>query len=126
MITLTEKQTIIQLHLEGMSKRKIAGKMKKSRNTVAKYIREFERSKQEDVRNLPFTEEILKPPTYKKREGKKRVLTEEIKTKLRGYIKDNEWKRKHYMVKQQMKIVDMHEKLIDTGHSISYTTVRIS
>lgn len=124
MITLTEKQTIIQLHLEGMSKRKIAGKMKKSRNTVAKYIREFERSKQEDVRNLPFTEEILKPPTYKKREGKKRVLTEEIKTKLRGYIKDNEWKRKHYMVKQQMKIVDMHEKLIDTGHSISYTTVR--
>lgn len=124
MITLTEKQTIIQLHLEGMSQRKIAYRMKKSRNTVAKYIREFERSKQEDVRNLPFTEEILKPPAYKKRQGKKRVLTEEIQTKLRGYIKDNEWKRKHNMGKQQMKMVDMHEELVNAGHVISYTTVR--
>jgi len=45
---LTEKQTIIQLHLEGLSKRKIAKKMNKSRNTVAKYIQEFENSKLED------------------------------------------------------------------------------
>lgn len=124
MITLTEKQTIIQLHLEGMSKRKIAKKMKKSRNTVAKYIQEFENSKEKDVRNLPLTEEILKPPTYKKRRGRKRVLTDEIKTKLRGYIRDNEWKRKHYMGKQQMKMIDMHEELLNDGHLISYTTVR--
>lgn len=121
---MTEKQTIIQFYLEGMSKRKIAQKMKKSRNTVTKYIREFEKSKQGDVRNLPFTEEILNPPTYKKRKGRKRLLTEEIKTKLRRYIKDNEWKRKHYMGKQQMKMIDMHEKLLEDGHSISYTTVR--
>ncbi|MFA8438734.1 helix-turn-helix domain-containing protein [Pueribacillus sp. YX66] len=89
MITLTEKQTIIQLHLEEMSKRKIAKKMKKSRNTVAKYIQEFENSKEEDVRNLPFTEEILKPPTYKKRQGKKRVLTENyvaILKKMNGNV----------------------------------------
>lgn len=124
MITLTEKQIIIQLHLEGMSKREITKKMKKSRNTVRKYIREFENSRKEDVRNLPFTEEILKPPSYKKRRGRKRVLTEEIKATLRGYIKDNEWKRKHYMGKQQMKIIDMHEKLVNDGHVISYTTVR--
>lgn len=63
-ITLTEKQTIIQLYVEGMSQRKIAKKMNKSRNTVAKYIREFENSRKKDVRNLPFTEEILKPPAY--------------------------------------------------------------
>jgi len=28
------------------------------------------------------------------------------------------------MAKQQMKIIDMHEKLLDEGHVISYTTVR--
>jgi len=28
------------------------------------------------------------------------------------------------MRKQQMKIIDMHEKLIDAGFSISYTSVR--
>lgn len=107
-----------------MSGRKIAKKTKKSRNTVSKYIKEFEKSRNDDVRNLPITEDIIKPPTYKKRTGKKRVLTDEIKGILRGYIKENEWKRNHYMSKQQMKIIDMHESIIDAGYFISYTTVR--
>lgn len=123
-IKLNEKQKIIKLYLEGVSKRKIALQLKKSRNTVSKYIKQFEESKQKDTRNLPIPEEIIKPPTYKKREGKKTALTDQIKTLLRGYIKENEWKKEHYMSKQQMKIVDMHEKLMEKGHSISYTTVR--
>lgn len=52
------------------------------------------------------------------------MLTDVIKTILRGYIKDNEWKRKHDTGKQQMKMIDMHEELFDDGHSVSYTTVR--
>lgn len=124
MISLNAKQTIIKLYLEGVSKRKIAKEVGKSRNTVDKYIKLFEESKRKDTRNLPITEEIMKPPTYKKRKGKKSVLTEEIKTLLRGYIQDNKWKREHYMGKQQMKMIDMHEKLLEKGHSISYTTVR--
>lgn len=107
-----------------MSRRKIAEEMGKSRNTVSKYIKQFEQSRHEDVRNLPITEDILKEPSYKKRKGNKTVLTDEIIEMLRGYIKDNEWKRKHYMGKQQMKMIDMHEKLVDAGYSISYTTVR--
>ncbi|RKL65073.1 hypothetical protein CR203_22665 [Salipaludibacillus neizhouensis] len=110
--------------MEGKSQRSIAKLTKKSRNTVGKYIREFEKSKEDDVRELPIPESIIKPPMYKKRIGKKKVLTEPIKNILRQYIKDNEWKRNHYMKKQQMKIIDMHEKLLDAGYSISYTTVR--
>lgn len=124
MITLKEKQTIIKLYLEGFSQREIARKTKKSRNTVSKYIDNYENSRLEDVRDLPIAEEIMKPPTYKKRKGKRKVLTEEIKNILCGYIKENEWKRNHYMSKQQMKIIDMHEQLIDAGYFISYTTVR--
>lgn len=124
MISLKDKQTIIKLYLEGVSKRKIAKEVKKSRNTVDKYIKLFEESKRKDTRNLPITEEIMKSPTYKKRKGKKSVLTKEIKDLLRGYIKENKWKRDHYMGKQQMKMIDMHEKLLEEGHSISYTTVR--
>ncbi|WP_145543379.1 IS21 family transposase [Virgibacillus sp. SK37] len=56
--------------------------------------------------------------------GRKRVLTDEIKNLLRGYIKENEWKRNHYMSKQQMKMIDMHESLLDAGYTISYSTVR--
>ncbi|QOY35061.1 IS21 family transposase [Anaerobacillus isosaccharinicus] len=121
---MNEKQTIIKMYMEGKSKRSIAKTTKKSRNTVVKYIREFEKSKQEDVRDLPLPENILKPPTYKKRVGRVKVLTEQIKNRLRQFIKENEWKRNHYMRKQQMKIIDMHEKLLDDGFSISYTTVR--
>ena len=43
---------------------------------------------------------------------------------LRDFIKENEWKKDHGMAKQQKKIVDMHEKLLERGYSISYTTVR--
>ena len=123
-ITLRAKQKIIQLHLEGNSERKITRMTGKARNTVRKYIKQFEESRHEDVQDLPITEEILKQPIYKKRKGKRSVLTEEIKTKLRGYIKDNQWKKDHYMSKQQMKMTDMHDKLLDEGHKISYTTVR--
>lgn len=125
MINLKLKQSIIKLYLGGISQREIARRTKKSRNTVSKYIKEYEASRHKDTRNLPIAEDILKPPTYKKRiNNSKRVLTEEIETILKGYIKDNEWKRKHNMRKQQMKMIDMHEKLIDAGYSISYTTVR--
>lgn len=88
------------------------------------HIREFEESKLEDVRQLPIPESVMKPPSYKKRIGKKKVLTDEIKSKLRKHITENGWKRQHNMKKQQMKIVDMHEKLLEAGYSISYTTVR--
>src|SRR5699024_1086595 len=118
------KQKIIQLYLEGLSERKIAKRTKKARNTVRKYIKQFKQSRQEDVQDLPITEEVLRPPTYKKRNGKQKALTEEIKAKLRSYIKENQWKKEHYMSKQQMKMTDMHEKLLDDGHKISYTTER--
>lgn len=124
MIELREKQKIIKLYLEGMSQRKISKETNKSRNTVKKYIDAYEESKKKDIRNLPITEDILSPPIYKKRKGKKSVLTEEIAEILRGFIKENEWKKQNSMAKQQMKIIDMHEKLLDMKYTISYTTVR--
>lgn len=123
-ITLKTKQMIIKLYLEGISEREISRRSAKARNTVRKYIKEYNKSRHKDVRDLPITEDVMKPPSYKKRRGRKRVLTNHIKNTLRGYIKENEWKRNHYMQKQQMKIIDMHEKLLDGGFEISYTTVR--
>ncbi|EIM04969.1 transposase, partial [Planococcus antarcticus DSM 14505] len=71
------------------------------RNTVSKYIEAFEKSKATDVRNLPVTEDILSAPSYKKRDGVKRKMTEEIIDRLRGFIQDNEWKRKNNMSKHK-------------------------
>lgn len=91
---------------------------------MRKYIKQYKQSLQENIEDLPITEEVLRTPTYKKRQGKRRDLTEEIKTRLRGFIKENKWKQEHYMSKQQMKMTDMHENLLDEGHIIGYTTVR--
>src|SRR5699024_1758290 len=91
-ITLKMKQKIIQLHLNGVSERKIASQTKKARNTVRKYIKQFKQSKQEDVQDLPITEEVLRPPTYKKRKGKKKDLTDEIKAKIKPKQKKKEKK----------------------------------
>ncbi|WP_455339814.1 hypothetical protein [Globicatella sanguinis] len=41
---------------------------------------------------------------------------------LRDFIKENEWKKDHGMAKQQMKIVDMHEKLLERGHLLGDNT----
>src|SRR5690625_5240183 len=71
-----------------------------------------------------FQRKYLKNHHTKKRKRTSRVLTKEIKKKLRKYMKQNEWKKQHYMQKQQMKMIDMHENLLDEGHIISYTTVR--
>ena len=84
---MKEKQTIKKLYLDGLSKRKIALLTKKSWNTVDKYIKEYERGKYGDVRDLPIEEDIVKPPTYKKRVGRRRVLSESIEVMLRDYIK---------------------------------------
>src|SRR5699024_921148 len=106
------------------SERKIASQTKKARNTVRKYIKQFKQSKQEDVQDLPITEEVVRPPTYKKRKGTQKVVTDGIKAKLRSYIQENQRKKDHHLSKQQMKVTDMHAKLLDEGHRISYTTRR--
>ncbi|WP_276323985.1 IS21 family transposase, partial [Planococcus halocryophilus] len=111
-------------HLQDVSQRQISTEVKVSRNTVSKYIEAFEKSKATDVRNLAVTEDILSPPSYKKRDGVKRKMTEEIIERLKGFIQDNEWKRKNNMSKQQMKKIDMYEKLQEEGYDIGYTTVR--
>ncbi|WP_425542005.1 IS21 family transposase [Alkalibacillus silvisoli] len=121
---MREKQKVIEYHLNGKTERQIRDLTGHSRNTIRKYTREFKKSREEDVRELPITESILEKPTYKKRQGKKKVLTPEIEQVLKRFIRENERKRNHYMSKQQMKIVDMHEALIDRGFQIGYTTVR--
>lgn len=123
-IDLKQKQEVIELYMKGLSERKIEKELPICRNTVRKYIKEFKKSRSKDVRNLPIPESITSPPKYKHRVSPKRVLTIEIQEKIQYFISQNEWKKDHYMGKQQMKIIDMHEALLKEGHTIGYTTVR--
>lgn len=125
MISLGNKQKVlIAFHQEGKSQRKIAMELGISRNTVRKYIEEDLEKRKQDIRELPITDNYMMPPAYKKRKGRKRALTNTVMKRIRKMLKDNEYKRQHQMHKQQLKIVDIHEKLLDQGFDIGYTTVR--
>jgi transposase len=124
-ISLGKKQKVlIAFHQEGKSQRKIAIELGMSRNTVRKYIQEDLKKRQLDIRDLPITDNYVTPPVYKKRQGRRRALTPTIIKRIRKMLKDNEHKRQHHMHKQQLKMVDIHERLLDEGFEISYTTVR--
>ena len=125
MISLEKKQLVlIEYYQHHTSQRQIAEKLKMSRNTVKKYIEQDLAARQQDTRNLPVTDNYVTPPAYKKRKGKTAALTNTVKKRLRQMIKQNEQKCELNMHKQQLKIIDMHEKLLDEGFKISYTTVR--
>lgn len=125
MISLNKKQQVLLAYFqENESQRQIAKRLDLSRNTVKKYIDQELVAKQQDTRNLPITNNYVSPPSYKKRKSSRSVLTTSIQKKIRYMIKQNQRKRQQNMHKQQLKIIDMHEKLLDEGFQISYTTVR--
>ncbi len=125
MIPLEKKQEVLlAYHQHNMSQRQIALNLKMSRNTVRKYIEQDLAARQKDTRNLPVTDNYLTPPAYKKRTGRRVALTNSVVKRIREMLKQNAQKREVNMHKQQLKIIDMHEKLIDEGFQISYTTVR--
>ncbi|MBS2772756.1 helix-turn-helix domain-containing protein [Anoxybacillus rupiensis] len=118
-----KQKGLIAFHHENKSQRQIAKELGISRNTVKKYIQEDLEKRKLDTRELPITDNYVMPPTYKKRKGKKRALTPTVMKRIRKMLKDNEYKQQHQMHKQQLKIIDIHEKLVDEGFEISYSTV---
>lgn len=125
MISLEKKQLVlIEYYQHNTSQRQIAEKLNMSRNTVKKYIEQDLVARQQDTRNLPITDNYVTPPAYKKRKGKKRALTNTVMKRIREMMKQNENKREVNMHKQQLKIIDIHDKLLDEGFKIGYTTVR--
>lgn len=125
MICLEKKQKVlIAFHQHNKSQRQIAKELNMSRNTVKKYIEEDLAARQQDTRELPITDNYLTPPAYKKRKGRKIALTNSVIKSIRKMLRQNEQKRELNMHKQQLKIIDIHEKLLNEGFNISYTTVR--
>nr|WP_170968339.1 helix-turn-helix domain-containing protein [Bacillus wiedmannii] len=124
MINLEKKQKVlIDFHQHGKSQRTIAKELGMSRNTVKKYIDQDLLARKKETRELPISTNSVMPPAYKKRISPKKALTKSAMRRIREMLKQNKQKRIRNMHKQQLKIVDIHEKLLDEGFKISYTTV---
>lgn len=128
MITLGQKIEILRMHfVEGKAKKQIARELNVSKNTVKTYINEFLESKKEliasGVSKFELIENMVEEPKYNSSNRTTRVMTDEIKEIIRGFIKDNEAKRNIGKSKMCMTAQDMHENLIEKGFSVSYTSV---
>ena len=84
MIALTQKQRIILDHIEGMSNRAIAAKLHMSKDTVNKYVNEYEEQKKLLIKHNPgmdrseLIQSIVEKPKYDSSNRKPIKITEEI------------------------------------------------
>ena len=135
MIRLDQKaQILLGFFRENKSQREISRELKISRDTVAKYIKEFESKNQELVeltsseevnRNkiLLLIEEMSSKPKYDTSSRVKTKLTCDIISSINELMDLNEKNRLLGRKKQLMKKIDIHERLIEMGFDISYPTV---
>ncbi len=130
MITLTRKQQIIMNHLEGMSNRQIASKLHISKDTVNKYVKEYDAQRAELLTRDPEAdpEEILQSfveePKYDASRRTPVIVTPEMEAAVKKCLQLNAVKRVSGMQKQVMRKTDIHEYLIGEGYSVSYSTVK--
>lgn len=127
---MTQKQRIILDHLNGSSNREIARALHMSKDTVNKYVNEYDAKRAELLALDPQMDQseiiqafIEKPKYDSKNRGPKKE-TEEAIVLIEECLKLNETRRSIGMHKQQMKKIDIHAYLLKKGLDISYSTVK--
>jgi predicted transcriptional regulator len=132
MITLVQKQKIIIEAVKGKkSHREIARELGISRNTVKKYLKEYEQAlkklQTEDSKGIDkeeIIEEIVKKPTYKRNHPHKPKMKKVIEKFIDEKLEDNKKRKEQGIYKQLMSIKTIHEELTEAGYDIGYTSVR--
>ncbi|KAB2951501.1 IS21 family transposase [Heliorestis acidaminivorans] len=130
MIEMMQKILMMYTH-EGKSYREISRITGVHRETVGKYIRQYEERREQllkegnssvDIQSL--IDALTTAPKYNVGVRPKRKITDEIIEKIKTHLEENEAKRNRGQKKQQKKAIDIFEALEAEGINISYSTVR--
>ena len=128
---MKRKQQIILMHLDGKSNREIAQDFHMSKDTVNKYVKEYEDQKRQLFNNDPSadTKELIsaitEKPKYNTGKRTTRKVTNEIINEINYCLEINKKRIAQGMSKQKMLKKDIHNHLVKKGYDISYTTVKI-
>ncbi len=112
-IRLIDKQKIIiSYHRENKTQRQIERETGINRKTIRRYIREYEKKKNilissKDSDNSELIADIVEKPKYDTSSMYKVKLTDEIISRIKFYLKQNEEKRATGRLKQQKKKIDI-------------------
>ncbi len=128
MISMSTKQKIIlRRYRDGDSERKISRELKINRETVRRYLAEYEKGRQKlsnaEKEDEVLIEELVKIPKYDSSNRSNQKFLDEISHEVDRLLQTNEEKRSRGLHKQVMKKIDILEHLQDLGHDIGYTTV---
>lgn len=129
MLSVDTNHEILILHFrEGFSIRKIAKQLKLHRDTVRDRISKYEQFKSLPANNQAHPLSVLNrylsnPVSYDSSSRIKRVMTAAMEAIIEECLLENEQKKRDGRSKQQLLKKDIHEKLLQAGHQIGYTTV---
>jgi len=128
---MNQKYQVLRLYVhERKSFRQIAREAGIRRETVSKYVKEYEHKRHQlmeggkTVHVEALIESLTEKPTYKVGSRPKRKLTPEIEQRIRDFLKENQEKRHRGQKKQQKTVMDMYEALEAAEVDLSYSTVR--
>jgi transposase len=124
----TNHQIILLYYREGLSIRNIAKKLNIHRKTVKARIDQHERYKSAPVseKEDPVTQigqYLQKGLTYDSSTRVKRKLSPDIISIIEASLKENEVKKLDGRQKQLLRRIDIHERILTAGHSISYSVI---
>ncbi|MBP2033316.1 transposase/transposase-like protein [Clostridium algifaecis] len=127
---MNEKQDIILKHIrEGKSQRQISKETGICRETIRKYVKDYENKLIEinhdlaEIDKINIIDDITAKPKYISSPRVKKALTDEVIERLEQFLKENEQKRLSGLSKQQKKKIDMYETLLEEGYRVSYPSV---
>lgn len=129
---MNKKRKILLNYTNGKTISEIVKAVGSSRNTIVKYINEYDNAirklivatkDNENIEVEVLIEELSKAPSYDSSNRTKRKLTDEMQLEIDKKLKENDKKRKSGQRKMVMKNIDIHEYLEEQGYVISYTTV---
>lgn len=120
----TKQEIIIKCYRQGKSQRQIAKELHVSRETVKKYIADYERalSASED-KETAHAEYLSKSPQYTSGLRPKVKLTSEVQEAIDGLLALNKLKLQQGLRKQLLKKRDILEELQKQGFDVGYTSV---
>ena len=132
MMQFMDKKKIIELKERGLSNREVARQTGADRKTVSKYWNEYQQRLEQlgepgaDVKAIQ--ESLLAPPKYTVRNRKRHKYNEAVDTRLKEILKEEERKDRLFgpTHKQHLTNLQIHQKLVDEGYSISVCSINIA
>jgi transposase len=124
----TNHQIILLYYREGLSQRKIAKQLNIHRHTVKARIQQYEQFKAAPLSDQDKPASLLNQylrtgSVYNSASRSRRRLTGEVLQIIDTCLQENELKRLDGRTKQQLKKIDIHEKILSAGHQISYSVL---